>query len=374
MKILHTSDWHLGITLNSASMADEQKNFIDQICEIAKSEGIGAVVIAGDIYDTSVSSSDAVSLFSYATDRLCNELGLKVLVVAGNHDGAARLSAYSSITDKAGLFIRGRLTKDAQPVKIDGVNFFLFPYFNTDEVKSLFPDRDIKNYTDAFKTVCENIDENISETEKNIAVVHTFITGAETGDTDRAAIVGTCANVSASVFEKFDYVCAGHIHRAQDIGKNIRYSGTPMRMSFSECSQEKTVTVYDTDTGERKEIKVKPLFDMKILSGSIEELTRDAEPCDDYIKIELEKGFAGLEQQQFFREFYPNLIMITTKGTDDTIEDITLDMSDIDTLSPKEMCQSYFTEVLGISPEKRQVDMLLDALLEIENEREGETK
>lgn len=366
MKILHTSDWHLGIMLNGRSMLDEQKHFIDRICDIVADEKIGAVVIAGDIYDTGVSNSEAISLFSYALNRLCNELGASVLVVAGNHDGAVRLSAYSDLVEKSGVYIKGRISRDIVPVEIDDVCFYLMPYFNTDEARAVFPEEDIASYTDAFASVCKSAEKNMPSGKTHIAVTHSFITGAQTGDSDRAAIVGSAANVAASVFEKFDYVCAGHIHKCQNIGKNCRYSGTPMRMSFSEANQEKGVTVYDTQSREIKQITIEPLFDMSIISGSLEEIISSAKYSEDYIKLELTSGFAGLEQQQLLREFYPNLIMITTKNTLGENEEISLRADDLQSLSPRELVESYFEEICNSQPEERQLKMLLDALGTIE--------
>lgn len=366
MKILHTSDWHLGLTLSGVNMYDEQKHFIDEICRIASEQQVGAVVIAGDVYDSSVSNSEAISLFSYAADRLCNELGTRVLVVAGNHDGAARLSVYSEITDKAGLFIRGRISKTTEPVCIGDVNFYLLPYFNTDEACALYPDESIENYTQAFEAVCAAAVSGTDKGKVNIAVTHSFITGAETGDSDRAAIVGSAANVSARVFESFDYVCAGHIHKAQDIGANCRYSGTPMRMSFSEANQQKSVTIYDTDTSGRTIVPIEPLHGMKILSGPLDEIISTAAYCEDYVKIELTSGFAGLEQQQMLREFYPNLVMITAKNSFDESEEITLRISDLEALRPQELAENYFREVSGSQPEPRQMQMLIDALAAVE--------
>lgn len=137
-------------------------------------------------------------------------------------------------------------------------------------------------------------------------------------------------------------------------------------MSFSEANQEKGVTVYDTQTKEIKQIIIEPLHNMTIISGSIDEIISCAKYSEDYVKLELTSGFAGLEQQQLLREFYPNLIMITTKNTLGENEEISLKADDLQTLSPRELAESYFEEICGTQPEERQLKMLLDALATVE--------
>lgn len=365
MKILHTSDWHLGIAVNGFSMLDDQKHFIDRICDIITEKSIDAVIVAGDIYDTGVSNSDAIKLFDYAMDRICAELGKKVFAVAGNHDSAARLSTHSSLLESAGLYIKGRINTDLTPIETDGADFYLLPFFNTDEAKAVFFDDEISNLTDAYRVITEKIRDNMNRNKTNIAITHSFITGAQTGDTERFAALGNAANVACEVFDIFDYCGAGHIHKFQTLGKCV-YSGTPMKMSFSEAEQDKGVVVYDTESETSEFVTIEPLHEMRIIKGSLTEIFDNAVFCDDYIKIELTEGFAGLEMQQRLREYYPNLMMIVSESHGGGDEEISLKVSDIETIPPEKIAESFFEETLGEKLSESQMKMLLEALGEVE--------
>lgn len=365
MKILHTSDWHLGIAINGFSMIPDQKHFIDKICDIISQKSIDAVIIAGDIFDTGVSNSEAIKLFDYAMKRICSDLGKKVFVVAGNHDSGARLSTHSELLSSAGLFIKGRINADLAPIETDDADFYFLPFFNTDEAKAVFPDEEISNLTDAYCVVTEKIKENMNHEKANIAITHSFITGAQTGDTERFAALGNAANVACEVFDGFDYCAAGHIHKLQTLGK-CTYSGTPMKMSFSEAGQDKGVVIFDTETGKTEFEPLTPLHEMKIIRGDITEVLDSAVYCDDYIKIELTDGFAGLELQHRLREFYPNLMMITSDSHGVEGDEISLKVSDIETIPPEKIAESFFEETLGEKLTDSQMDMLLEALREVE--------
>ena len=234
MKILHTSDWHLGRLNVNRPMFEDQQYFIDAICDIIVHEEISAVLIAGDIYDRSIASPEAIKLYDYAMNRIAGELGVKVLMVAGNHDSAVRLATNSELLKNSGLYIAGALSESIDCVELENTQVFFFPWFTSDKVKTLFPDdaQSIKSLTDAYEYIVNKAKEQFKSGMKHIALSHAFIVGAETSTSDRSAEVGFASAVSAKVFEGFDYVALGHIHKPQDIAPNARYCGTPMPYAF----------------------------------------------------------------------------------------------------------------------------------------------
>lgn len=368
MKILHTSDWHLGMSLHNVSLIEDQRYFIGNLLEIIKDEAVEAVIVAGDIYDSSISNSDAISLYNHAVTSICGDLKVPVFIIAGNHDGAARLASCRELLQASGLYVTGKLTKEISPVIIEDVAFYSIPYFNIDEVRSMYPEKEIKSYENAMMTVCDSIRENMDRTKKNIVISHAFVSGAALSDSDRSAMIGTATMVSKDVFEGFDYVALGHLHRPQNIDKNIRYSGSPIKYSFSEANYNKSVTILDTDKMEHYEVELMPLHNMRIIKGEYEKLLSSADYSDDFIKIEITDKYVSLDALSSFRNYYPNLLAISGKSAVLDSEQITLTIDEIENLSPVEILNKFFMETLEYAPTDTQVDLFNEALSSIEKE------
>lgn len=368
MKILHTSDWHLGISLHNIPLIEDQKHFLDNLLKITEDEKIDAVIIAGDIYDSSVSNSDAIALYNYAVTTICGKLKMPVLIIAGNHDGSARLATCRELLSSSGLHITGKLTKEIIPVIIDDVAIYSIPHFNIDEVRAMYPDHEIKSYENAMMVVCESIRELLDKTKKNIVIAHAFVSGAQLSDSDRSAMIGTATMVSKDVFEGFDYVALGHLHRPQNISKNIRYSGSPLKYSFSEANYNKSVTIIDTNNMEYSEIEISPLHNMKIIRGEYDEVLSSAEYSEDFIKIEITDKYVSIEALNTFRTFYPNLLAISGKSSVLDNEQVTLTIDEIENLSPVEILNKFFMETLQYSPTDDQIELFNEALSSIERE------
>lgn len=357
MRLLHTSDWHIGITLNGISMYQEQFSFLSQLTEIIQKEKIDALVISGDIYDSSVSSANSISLFSSAVEKICGDLSVKTIIIAGNHDGAARLASYNGLLPKAGLFIRGKLEKNIKPFILDNAAVYPIPYFNIEEVRCLYPDKTVKSYNDAFSIICSEIRENMDKSMKNIVTAHAFITGGEVSDSETFTVVGTADMVSKDHFKGFDYVALGHLHRPQKISDRIIYSGSPIRYSLSEANQEKKVFIYDTSSDEISEVKINPLHQMRVIRGYCDDLKSTVKPSNDYIKVELLDDFIGTENNFFFHDIFPNLIGISYNMREQNAYNLTLTLSEIESLSPIEILEKFFEETFnsGISQEQREL-------------------
>lgn len=364
MKIIHTSDWHLGISLHNASLIDEQRYFIDYLINVAKDQKVDAVIIAGDVFDHSVSSAEAITLYNYAVTRLCNEIGVPVVIAAGNHDGAARLASCNELLKKAGLYIYGKLTAEINAVEIGNSSIYPIPYFNVDEVKALYPEEKISSYADAMEVVLKNIKQTFKKGNSNILMCHCFVSGSVLSESDRTAMVGGSSVVPSGIFDGFDYVAMGHLHKAQDRGYNIRYSGSPIKYSFSEASHLKTITMLEIEDGIKyEELEIVPLRETRIIRGTFDEVLEFANgdtKRDDFIKIEITDMYAGMEAVEIFRTYYANLLNITGKMNE--TEENQLTVEELYTLSPNHILEKFYKETTGCEVTEEQLKLFQKAM------------
>lgn len=369
MKIIHTSDWHLGISLHNASLIEEQKSFVDYLTSFAKKENVDGIIIAGDIFDHSVSSSEAISIYNYAVTSLCNDIGIPVVISAGNHDGAARLASCNELLIKAGLYIYGKLSTEVKPVTIGDVCIFTIPYFNIDEVRALYPTEKVSSYSEAMEIIIKKIKNSFIPNKKNILICHCFVGGSELSESDRSAMVGGTSVVSAEVFDGFDYVAMGHLHKAQNRGYNIRYSGSPLKYSFSEALHKKTITVITIeDELKIEEIEVSPLRELRFLKGTYDEIIVIAESDihrDDYMKIELTDVYAGMEAVENFRSYYKNLLSISGKTNE--FEENQMTVEELNSLSTDDLLEKFYMDVTGTEITDEQKSWFNEALSSVQD-------
>ena len=378
MKILHTSDWHLGMTDGEKSLYDDQMYFIQDICRIAEENKVDAVIIAGDIFDRAIPSADAVKLYDTAMTKLCVEYGKDVIAIAGNHDSADRVESCSKLLEKAGLHVLGAVSEEPVAVRYEDTDIYLLPWVKENKVKSLFPEEaeNIHTLQDAYQVLCEKMKEQFEPGKKNILVSHSFMTNAETSQSDRAAVLGFADQVGVDVFKEFDYVALGHIHKPQNIGKNARYSGTPMPYSFGkEEEQEKSVTVIDTQTMERSLIPVHLLHTRKMVSGTLQEILEGEYPqdvLDGYTKIMVTDMYVGLDALSKIGAKFKNFIEVTGKAFEDAGSTIKLTMDELKKIEsdPIEIFKSFYKDVMTEEPDSRVLAMFEVCMREIEEERE----
>lgn len=355
MIFLHTSDWHLGATEGEYDLGADQRFFIDEICRIIQERQVDAVLLAGDVFDRSVASAAAIRLYDYAMDRICRELNKNVLTIAGNHDSAERLSSCGSLLEKAGLHISGAARREPGVVLFDDAEVFLLPWITEEKVKSLYPEEKdrIGSLTDAYRVVTDHMRAQFSPNKKHIVLAHAFITNAETSTSDRAAEIGFATQVSADVFEGFDYVALGHIHKPQNVNGHIRYCGTPMPYSFGkEESQEKSVTLLDTETMTTEIIPLPLLHRRKTFTGTFEELCDPRcteEEKNGYVRLHVTDTAIGLDLLAKLRSVYPHLLVVSGKVYEGDATTITLTMEELEQMEddPREVFRSFCREELG---------------------------
>lgn len=277
MKFLHLADLHLGKRVNGFSMLEDQAHILRQILAILDDEQPDGVLIAGDVYDKSVPSVEAVGLL----DGFLTELrarGVPVLLISGNHDSPERLAFGGRVMDSCGIHISPVYDGALAPVTLQDafgpVHVWLLPFVKPAHVRRWFPDADIESYTDAVAEAVAHMD--IDTAARNVLVTHQFVTGGARSGSEELSVGGT-DNVDSGVFAPFDYVALGHLHGAQHIGREtIRYAGSPLKYSFSEARQHKSVTV--VTLGEKGDVQVRtvaltPLRELREIRGSYDELT-----------------------------------------------------------------------------------------------------
>ena len=355
MIFLHTSDWHLGAMGGERDLWDDQKYFIDAICGIVREKRVDAVLLAGDVYDRSVPAASAIGLYDYAMNRLCGELGVKVLTIAGNHDSAERLASCAGLLDKAGLYLQGAAQREPRVVAFADSQVFFLPWMTEEKIKSLYPEeRDgITGLTEAYRVAVNHMREKFIPGKRHLLLTHAFITNAETSTSDRAAEIGFATQVPASVFEGFDYVALGHIHKPQQVNSYIRYSGSPMAYSFGkEERQEKSVTLIDTAAMTQEVVPLPLLHRWTTLTGDYEALLAGEYPeeiREGYVRLNVTDTAVGLDMLSRLRQVYPNALVVAGKTYDGEDTTITLTMEQLEQMEsdPAEVFKSFCREEMG---------------------------
>ncbi len=360
MKILHTSDWHLGMPLKLGTMIEDQQFFLEQLYSIIEDNDIDAVICAGDVYDSSVTNAEAIELYSSAITKICKELGKKMIVIAGNHDSGARLASGRELLEMAGLYVSGKIVKDISPISLGNADIYPIPFFNRDEVIALFPDKkaEISSQEVAAKVLCDHIRETLDPSRVNIIVSHAFITSAELSDSDRAAQVGQASSVSKDVFEGFDYVALGHIHKPQAITETIRYSGSPIKYSFGvEETQTKQVLIFDTDSKEIIPVALHMLHDRKSISGTYDEINamNPIENC--YLKVTVTDRIASLELLSELREKFPCILELYGMGYEGSGEETSITIDELTKLDETDIMIRFLEEQYHYKPNTDQINL-----------------
>lgn len=312
MKFLHISDLHLGRRLQEVSLLEDQQYILQQILDLVDQKCADAVLIAGDVYDKAVPSGEAVRLLDWFLTQLA-ERELPVLLVSGNHDSAERLSFGARLMNSRQIYVSSLFEEPEPPVILwdshGEVRVYLLPFVKPIHVRRAFPDAEITDYTEAVQTVVNAW--NLDLSKRNILVTHQFVTGAVRSESESISI-GGLDDVSGEVLEAFDYVALGHLHRAQQVGREwIRYSGTPLAYSFSEGDQEKTVTWLELGVKGRIDVWQEVLMPLRSVStrrGKFMELLQDS--SEDYLRIILTDDDDIPNALARLRYRYPNLLRL----------------------------------------------------------------
>ena len=319
MKLMHLSDLHLGKRVNDFSMLEDQAYILNKIINIIDDEKPTGIILAGDIYDKPIPPAEAVELFDDFLYKL-SQRNIQVFIISGNHDSAERIAFGARLFDKTGIYLSPVYNGTISPIEVHDdfgkLNIYMLPFIKPVHVRRYFPDKEISSYTDAVSTVIENM--HIDTSSRNILVTHQFVTGSSRTESEDVSVGGS-DNVDSVVFKDFDYVALGHIHRSQScFSEYIRYCGTPLKYSFSESKDTKSITVIDIK--EKGNIKLDfipltPLRDMVELKGTYEELMlrsfyENTTYPDDYVHITLTDEDDILDVITRLRVVYKNIMKL----------------------------------------------------------------
>lgn len=326
MKILHTADWHLGKYLNNQSLLEDQKFILRQLLEIIRKENPDVVLIAGDIYDRSVPPAGAVSLFDDTIHKIISEYRIPVVAIAGNHDSADRIHCYSNILGKQGFYIRGKLELPVKPIILNDeygpVHFYAIPYTEPEQLRYLTNENRIHSHEDVMSSLTAGILENLPQNIRSVCIAHAFITGGEPSESERMLTVGGAETVSARLFEPFNYTALGHLHRSQQfLGDKVIYSGSPLKYSFSEADNQKSVTIIQLDglgliTVNKK--KLRPRRDLRKVRGVIQKAVFQLNGSDednppsvsDFLEVSLLNETPVIDAMKIIQKKYPNTLKL----------------------------------------------------------------
>lgn len=309
---MHLGDLHIGKRVNEFPMIEDQKEILKQIIKIAKSQNVDGVLIAGDVYDKTIPSVEAIELFENFICQLA-QLQIPTYIVSGNHDSSERLSTFSDLILQSKIYFSKNYNGHIEPISQNNIDIWLLPFIRPADVRRFFPDIEIGSYNDAVKNVVDNLE--IDKSKTNILVAHQFVTAngksPELSESETSSL-GTLDNIDFKIFDKFDYVALGHIHKPQSMGrKEVRYCGSPLKYSFSEVNQNKSISIINFN--DKKEIKIdtiplKPIRDMKEIKGKLDELLQ-MEKDESYMHITLSDTNV-IDAKNKLETVFPNIMKL----------------------------------------------------------------
>lgn len=319
---MHLADLHLGKRVNGFSMMEDQEYILNRILEIMEEEQPDGLLIAGDVYDKTIPPAEAVRRM----DDFLTAVAAKhvpVFLISGNHDSAERVAFGHQLMQGSGIWISpvydGTIRHHTLEDRWGEVNIYLIPFLRPSVVRSFFPDVEIEDYTDALRTIIEDL--QVDTSRRNVVLAHQFVTAAgalpETCDSEQLS-VGGLDRVDGSVFSPFDYTALGHLHGPQRVGsETIRYAGSPLKYSFSELHQKKSVTVVELRAKgetEIRQIPLQPRREMTEMRGTFEEILEEARkkgaPQTDYYHMILTDETDVVDALSRLREYYPNIMLL----------------------------------------------------------------
>lgn len=376
MRLLHLSDLHLGKRVNEYSMLDDQAYILEQILEISEQEKVEGVLIAGDVYDKPVPPAEAVRLLDELLSSFADRK-IPVFFISGNHDSKERLSFGAELFKKGNVYIasEGFYEKINWKDEWGEIDFWMMPFLKPAQVRMVWPEKEIVTYTEAVRAVIEEM--NPDPEKRNILIAHQFVSGASRCESEEV-VIGGLDQVDASVLECFDYVALGHLHRPQSVGREtVRYCGTPLKYSFSEIHDKKSVTVVDVGKKGQvdvKEVELVPLRDMKELKGTYLELTSrsfyESQEKNSYYHITLTDEEDVLDAISKLRMIYPNLMKLDYDNVRVRSQARYDEIDEVEKKSPEEIVDDFYQLVNGTPLSEKQKKMVAEILEKIwEGER-----
>lgn len=317
MRFLHTADWHIGKIVHEQSMLADQAYILEQLIEQVEEYEVDAVLMAGDLYDRSLPPKEAVSLVNQTLSRLINELEVPVFIIAGNHDSNERIEYLSGVAEAKQLYMEGTLKAHTRKVSLKEADIYMMPYADHVLIRQALDQTEIRTIEEAVAAQVEQItsSDEFDRSRINMVMFHGYvISGSRTSlvesDSERPLSIGTAEWIDQSIFDAFDYVALGHLHKGQKVGSNrIRYSGSPLKYSKSEAAHQKKSFIIDIDRDslEVTPVPLIPKRDMRIVRGAFDDLMQQ-DWSDDYIFIELTDDMFIQDAMSRLRGQFPQIL------------------------------------------------------------------
>ena len=376
MKFLHLGDLHLGKTVYEFNMIEDQKYILNQILDLIKVHGVDGVLLAGDIYDRSVPSEEAVKLLDWFLTELV-KMGKKVFAISGNHDSDERLNFGSRLFQSNDVYITGRYDGVIESIDLEDefgpLHIWMMPYVKASRVAHFYPDDDTSTYSAAFRTAIGKC--NVKKEERNLILVHQFVTGKEKepeilGSETAAVSVGTIEKIEVDCFDDFDYVAMGHIHGCQAVGRETcRYAGSPLKYSLNakEINSMKTVPIVTMEEKGNVNIELiflKPRREIRHIKGRLKDLLENAVETDDYIYATLTDEETQFDAMARLQEVYPNTMKLdydnsATRAVMDFDE-----VMDTESKSFHELVTDFYRLINGSEPDQEEWNIIEEAARE----------
>ena len=386
MKVLHVSDLHIGKRVNGMSMLDDQRYILRQILDIAKKHQVSVLLIAGDVYDKASPSAEAVTVFdAFLTDAVAADL--RVLAIPGNHDSAERIAYAQGLLEKQGVCLPPVYAGEVERVELEDehgpVEFWLLPFLKPGDVRRFFPDEEIgDDYSAALRAVLGAC--AIDQGKRNVVLSHQLVTayGTAPDRADDEIKLGGMDNVDVSVYDAFDYVALGHVHRPQRVGRDtVRYSGSPLKYSFSEARYDKSAALIELgekepgdDVGECVSfelIPLVPLHDVREVRGTLADVLAMGTAHDasqDYLHITLSDEHPQLDAMAKIHEVFPNAMMLDYDNVTVLIDrpqtQLTADPDSMDTL---DLFSAFYESQVGNPLDNEQRDFARKLIAKVED-------
>ena len=386
MKVLHVSDLHIGKRVNGMSMLDDQRYILRQILDIAEKRQVSVLLIAGDVYDKASPSAEAVTVFdAFLTDAVA--AGLRVLAIPGNHDSAERIAYAQGLLEKQGVCLPPVYAGEVERVELEDehgpVEFWLLPFLKPGDVRRFFPDEEIgDDYSAALRAVLGAC--AIDQGKRNVVLSHQLVTayGTAPDRADDEIKLGGMDNVDVSVYDAFDYVALGHVHRPQRVGRDtVRYSGSPLKYSFSEARYDKSAALIELgekepgdDVGECVSfelIPLVPLHDVREVRGTLADVLAMGTAHDasqDYLHITLSDEHPQLDAMAKIHEVFPSAMMLDYDNVTVLIDrpqtQLTADPDSMDTL---DLFSAFYESQVGNPLDNEQRDFARKLIAKVED-------
>ena len=382
MKIMHLSDLHLGRSILEQSLIDDQKYILDKILKIVVEKDVDVVLIAGDVYDKGIPSVEAVRLFSGFLAMLY-EKKIKVFIISGNHDSKDRLAFGNELFIDNGVYIEGIFNGNLKSVELDDefgkVLIYMLPFVKPADVRGYYSDKEINSYQDAVKTIVDNT--IIDKSKRNIIMLHQFVTasGVEVERSDSESLsLGGVDNIDVSIFDDFDYVAMGHIHRGQKLVRDtVRYAGSPLKYSFSEVNHRKNVSIIDLKEKDNINIEfvdLVPIRDMRIIKGKLDNLLDkeviSKENADDYISAIVTDEDYIMDAIGKLRSVYKNILRLEYQNMRTTVvNDIDMKVNEINNKSELDLFSEFYLKQNNVELDDERIRIVNKVIKECLNRK-----